>query len=88
MWIPVREVGVQADDLEQVADLILALLAATHTKDVERFRDNSGDSHPWIERGRRILKDHLNVAAERPHLRPAEAADIGAVEADLPDVGS
>src|SRR5262249_25943592 len=45
------------------------------------------DGHPRIQRGIRILEDHLHSTAQLTQLVPLRGADVGAVELDCPGVG-
>ena len=45
--------------------------------------DDLADRHAWVERGVRILKDHLRPRAHLFHLRGAELIDVLSVEQHL-----
>src|SRR5229473_4113996 len=53
----------------------------------ERLGNDFADAHARIERGERILKDHLHLAALHAHFFPAELEKIAPVETEFPAVG-
>ena len=57
--------------------------------DPERVADDLADPLARVERGVRVLEDHLHLAPERAQLPPRERRDVGAVEESrVPLVGS
>ena len=79
--IAVDEAGRQADEIEQrgraVAPVPPSLQTSVH---LQRTRQRHAEPQPRIQRRLRILEDHLDARAQRPHLGLAEAADLDAVE--------
>src|SRR5581483_4783031 len=80
--IPVREVGVEADRLEQVADAALAVAARPLAVDEHRLLDDLPDRHARVERRVRILEDDLHLLAQLAQVVPARRRQLVAHEAD------
>ncbi len=80
--IPVDHVGVEPDRLQQLGDARLALRLRPDAVDLQRLADDVADRHPRVERGVRVLEDHLDPAPDRPQRRGAEAGEVDAVEED------
>src|SRR5215470_20426406 len=51
--------------------------------DHDRLADDFADFHAWVERAVRILKDHLNAAAQGQQLLALGPGDIDPVIEDL-----
>ena len=61
--------GVEADELHQLHDALAALLLVfAQLVHVERFADDVFDRHARVERGVRILEDHLHLLAVGQHV--------------------
>src|SRR5206468_2148282 len=72
----------EADDLEQLAHAARSVAAAGETVRAQRLADDPADAVPRVERGERILEDHLHAPAQRPQLVVTEMRDVPPVEAD------
>ena len=72
----------QADAFEQARDPILAFLTLGDPVDDQRLADDVASGHPWIERGVRILVDHLHLLAVRHHRGRIQIGDVFAMHAD------
>ncbi len=81
--VPVGEVGIESDRLEQLLDPLGALILRDQPVDLHRLRDDVADRHPGVQRGVGVLKDHLEVAAHPPHVAPIELGQVLAVEDHL-----
>ena len=64
--VTVDEVGVEADDFEQLLDRPAPSPPVADLVDEEWLPDDVADRHPRIERGVRVLEDDLHLP---PHLR-------------------
>src|ERR1700716_728842 len=51
--------------------------------DLERFADDVADGHTRIQRGVRVLEDHLHAAAHLPHVFATKLRELDAVELHL-----
>ena len=60
MRVGVDEALRQADSLHQLIDTRLAFLQRTCTMNVQRLNDGFKGRHAGIQRGKRVLKDHLD----------------------------
>ena len=67
--------------LSRLAGAIKARGSIAEPVDDERLFDDLPRPHSWIQRGIRILKHDLHVAARLAHSRPRESQDVFAVEA-------
>jgi len=65
----------------QLADQLVPLLAVAHAMDERAFTYDLADGHPRIERGIRVLEDHLEVAPDLLHPGPVGGVGLGAVAA-------
>src|SRR6266571_2401273 len=54
----------QPDELEQFGDALLATATALHAVHEQRLPDDIEQRHTRVERRKRVLKDHLHVAAQ------------------------
>ena len=81
--VTVDESGRQADKIEQSCGAF-APIAPPFQPSIggERPRQRDAEPQPRIERGLRILEDHLDARAQGTHTRLIEAADLDAVELD------
>ena len=77
-------VGGQADGLEQLAHPLPRPGPAREAVRAERLADDAPDAVPRVERGERILEDHLHSPAQRPQRPLSEFGDVTAVEDDAP----
>src|SRR5581483_5742759 len=76
-----REALVEADEVEQLGDA-LARVGPRAAEVPERLRDDRADGEARIERGVRVLEDHLELPAERPEARLGELRELLVLEAD------
>ena len=58
-------------------------LAAGELVDDQRLADDAADAHARVQRGVRVLEDHLHLAAEEAQLVALDAAEVAAVEEHL-----
>src|SRR6185437_13772159 len=72
----------QSDLFEQLGDPRALLAAGSDAVDAERLADNIAGSHPWIERGERVLEDDLHGAPDRTQLGLAEVGNVALVQPD------
>src|ERR1700736_51004 len=82
MRVPVREVRVQADQPQQLLDPSVALLSSSDVEVVQRLRDDVADSHPWVERRERVLKDDLPLSAHTAQPATAQRCQVLTLEDD------
>ena len=68
--------GPQPDQLEQVANAGLQLIAAGHPMHHQRLRHDVQDSHAWIKRRERILEDDLQLSTIGLERSPREQGEI------------
>ena len=71
----------QADDLEQLRHPDVGR-GFVHTVGAQRFGEDVEDRQPGIQRGDRILEDHLQVTAQLPAPLPGEGGDVTAEHLD------
>ena len=62
--------GVEPDDLEQLLDAALALRVGARAVDLERLGDDEADALARVERGVRVLEDHLTWRRKRAAAGP------------------
>jgi len=75
--VAVHDAGIETDELEEVLDRGVLLGSGQVCMDSERLAQCLSDSHPGIERCKRILEDDLHLAAQS-----AEAAPVGCHDVD------
>ena len=80
-------VGVEADRFEHGAHQARSLLALGPLPDVEGLGHDVADPPPRVERGDRVLEDHLDPDPRPTQLVAPQAGELGAVEDDRPDGG-
>src|SRR5262249_11244651 len=71
----------QADQAQQLGDLVAPLGPAREAVDIERLADHVLDALPRIEAAKRILEDDLHAPTKAPQMSGVGAGDVGAVEA-------
>ncbi len=81
--VAVGEVGVEADRLQQFLHALGALVLGHQLVDLHRLGHDVAHGHAWVQRGVRILEDHLQVAPHLPHLGAVERGQVAAVEDDV-----
>ena len=74
--VAVVVLGVEADDLEQLPDPVEDLVLGDHLVHPQRGADDRADRVPRVQRGVRVLEDHLDLAAQRQHLPVRQVADV------------
>ena len=74
---------VQPDGLQQVLHRLLPATLGLDVLQPERRTDDLADGVPRVQRGVRVLEDHLDVATQRAHLPVGEVRDVVALEGDL-----
>ena len=72
------------DHVQQFNHPLLTFLRAAYPVNVQRFAYGLGYRAPWAERGKRILKNNLHVAASRQELTAGQRRDVLAVDKDRP----
>src|SRR6266576_7272709 len=82
MWVAPCGVLRQADRLQQVAHLTGRLTPARQTVGTQRLADDPADAVPGVERGERVLEDHLHAPPQGPQLLLVQLGDVLAVEDD------
>ena len=65
MRIAVAVLGLQPDPVEQLGDPPLDPAPLAPAVDQQRLADDLADRHARVERGVRVLEDHLHLAAQR-----------------------
>ena len=80
MRVTVREVRVEADDLQQLLHTLGLGLALREVMDLDRLADDVADGHARVQGGVGVLEDHLHAAAHLPHLLSGERRQLGPVE--------
>src|SRR2546427_1860743 len=81
--IAIGEVRVEAHDAQQLLHALGLLPASCQVMDLERLADDVAHRHPRVQRGVRILEDHLHPPAHPAHLLAAERGELDAVELHL-----
>ena len=77
--VAIAERRVEADDLHELADPLLSLCPARARVLGEGLANRGANLHPRVERGIRILEDHLHLRAELPEGAAVEAVHIHSV---------
>ncbi|EGJ74926.1 putative peptide ABC transporter ATP-binding protein [Streptomyces sp. Tu6071] len=81
--VAVDVLGVEPDDVEEFLHALAPVpLRRDLRVDVVRLADDVADRHPGVERGVRVLEDHLDVAAHRLQGAAGELRDVLALVAD------
>ena len=86
--VAVAVLGVEAHGAQQVARLLLPLLLREVEVVAHRLGQAVGDRRQRVERRERVLEHELHAAAAVAHLTLRQPGDVGAVERDVPAVGS
>src|SRR5262245_57263053 len=66
----------QPDQFEEFGDAFLTATTTLHAMHQQRLPDNIEQGHVWIERCKRVLKDHLHVAAQPLQLGFRKRGDV------------
>ncbi len=77
----------QSHETQELEDAVASRAFHAHLVDGERFADDLLDRHAGIERGIRILKDDLHLAAQGPERALIHRGEIAAVEDDASFIG-
>jgi len=72
----------ESNDLEQLLHRCLDLLVGQGLLQPECGADDRPDIVSRVQRGVRILEDHLDIATQRPHGPRAQLRDIRSIEID------
>jgi hypothetical protein len=80
--VAVVVLGVEADQLEQVLHRPLRAVFGLDLLQTERRTHDRSDGVPRVQRGVRVLEDHLHLAAQRTHAGCRQVGDVPAVEVD------
>ena len=78
--VTLRGVGIKADLLQQGGNRCHLFVS---TGDIERahaFSDDFTNSHARVERGKRVLKNHLHAPTQRPQGAASEAGELPAIK--------
>ncbi len=81
--VAVVVLGAEPDQRQQLLDVVLETALGLDALEPERRADDRADRVPRVQRGVRVLEDHLDVAAHRPHLAHGQVRDVPALELDL-----
>src|SRR5713226_8844074 len=82
--VPVVEVGVEPDDLQQLLNAIVEL-ASSHDAEVDqRLGDYVADRHAGIQGSKGVLEDHLHLASLLPEALASQLCHLEVVDEDLP----
>ena len=76
-------VGIQPDGPQQLDDRFAPAGAVADAVNDQRLGDDGADLQARVERGERILEDHLHLAAHGAQRPLVEGAEVRAVELDL-----
>ena len=84
---PVETGERQPDAIEEPphAALGVGMIARDAMKE-ERLDQDSPDRMARVERGHRVLENHLHAAPQRPHFRLRQSRNVAAVEGDAAGV--
>ncbi|GFJ80642.1 hypothetical protein Phou_048220 [Phytohabitans houttuyneae] len=82
MRVPVVVLGVEADQLQQLAYPLLDAARRADPVYLQRHRDDPPDGVPRVQRGVRVLEDDLQVLPQQPQPAPPDAADVPPLEDD------
>src|SRR5438034_6764665 len=82
MWVTIREVRVEADDVEQPAHRLGATPTRSDPMHLEWLPNDAANGHSRIERCIGVLEDDLHLA---PHVAQVFAADLGQLPPHEPD---
>src|SRR5579871_1582223 len=80
MWETAQMLRVQSDPGDELPRLPLEVVLG-HASDTQRCGQDLRDALARVERGLRVLEDHLHLAADGLELRPARFGDVLAAEA-------
>src|SRR3954451_3550226 len=81
--VAVAQVGVEADLVEQLRDARLERGARPgDAMQPQRLAHDRTVRHARVQRGVRVLEDHVHLAPQRPHRAPRGVRDVGAPQAD------
>ena len=80
VWMPIDPIRAQTDPLHQLHHLGAAFGAIAAAVHKQWLFDDAANRQSRIERGIRVLKDHLHHRAIRPHPASIQASDLGAIE--------
>ncbi len=83
MRVAVGEVRVEPDRLQQLLHALVAVAAIDEVMDLHRLGDDRADRHARVERGVRVLEDHLHVAAHLAHVARVQLRQVLALELHL-----
>ena len=61
--------GPQPDAAQEIRHALFTLVATLHAVDQQRLADDIEQRHARIERGERVLEDHLHLSTQRAQLR-------------------
>ena len=76
MGEPPHVLRAESHPAQQVGHACLTLPPAPHAVHQQRLADEVEQRHARIERGERILEDHLHLATQRPQLGGTQAAHL------------
>src|SRR5215831_169051 len=84
VWITAHVLRLESDGFEKIGDPLLERLARLRQPmNGQGLADDGAHAHARVERGIRVLKDDLDVAAKRAKRVAIERAHILAIEADI-----
>src|SRR5207247_11075179 len=80
--VAIGELGAEADLRQDVVHLLAPPVAVEVRVERQWLLDRLPDAEPWVERRRRILEDHLEVAPTAPERLGGERGQLLTVEVD------
>ena len=87
MGIAIDKVRVQTHHLQQFLHPLSLLLALGDVVDFQWFTDNAAHGHAGVERGIRVLEDHLHVPAHVPQFLALHFRQFFVLKLHSPAVG-
>src|SRR5258708_21594637 len=66
----------EADTSEQIGDSVAQLIAPGDVIDEQWLADDLQQGHSWIQRGVRVLEDHLHVRPQTSQLFAVQFGDV------------
>jgi hypothetical protein len=68
--------GRQVHQLQQLGDAGVASARIGHAIHQQRLANDFGDRHTWIERGERVLEDHLHLSPQRAQFLASKPSHV------------
>ena len=80
MRISIKMVAAETGEVGDGLDLLVDLRTGPHSVVSQGLADDGSHLHTWIERGVRVLKDHLEPLASRLQRAPFKTCNVDAVD--------